>query len=96
MSTFHDPDDGVALSRLSNGACSDLNDRKMDIAGVADEKKTNVSQFIGDDHPRDSSRRRPSAGTSTHMGREQRGYDGTIQCHLDDTSYCPTSSIKRH
>lgn len=38
MSTFHDPDDECGTSELSNGAGGDLNDRKMDGDGVADEK----------------------------------------------------------
>ncbi|KAK4728645.1 hypothetical protein R3W88_021633 [Solanum pinnatisectum] len=39
MSSFHDPDDDCGTSELSNGAAGDLNERKMDGHGVADEKK---------------------------------------------------------
>lgn len=39
MSNYHDPDDECGTSELSNGAGGDLNDRKIDGDGVADEKK---------------------------------------------------------
>ncbi|KAG5593089.1 hypothetical protein H5410_043603 [Solanum commersonii] len=39
MSSFHDPDDDCGTSELSNDVAGDLNDRKMDGDGVADEKK---------------------------------------------------------